>query len=170
MHKWKHQGKEIDDDFSPPDWATGFVYGIIKLQYENGPSEGLIYIGKKQLTSTRKTKIGKRAVAAERAYRADGKAKTVKKVTKSSGWQNYWSSSKELQEVVKGQPELYERYILEWTFSKKNGTYTELKYLFKYEMLEKDTYNANINGSLYRHDTNIQLYKEFIERKKKPNT
>lgn len=160
---WYYQGVTIQET-QIPEWAVGFVYRIIRTG--DSKDHPKLYIGKKQLTSTRKTKIGKRAIATERASRADGKAKTIKKVIKSSGWQNYWSSCDEIRAGILVHPERFTREILEWCFSKKNMTYNELKYQFRYSVLEKDTFNANINGSLYRHDTDRELYEQFLQRKR----
>ena len=156
-----------------PLWATAFIYKITRKKVT--PRYGfelvapdVVYIGKKQLLSTHKKKIGVRAQAAEKASRTDGKSHTVKKVTKSSGWENYWGSSKELQEAVKAEPQLYRREIIEWCYSKKNATYCEVKHIIKNNMLEKGTYNKNLLGSLYVHDTDRQLYEQFLDRKRKP--
>ena len=154
---WTFNG---ETEFSPPSWAVGMVYKISKL--DKFGNKVKIYIGKKSLCSNRKGKVGKREIA------ATGTRKRVKRVIKDSGWSTYWSSCKELQQEQKEHPELFVREILEWCFSKKNMTYKELWCQFWYNVLEKDTYNSNLNGSLYRHDTDRQLYEEFLARKRKP--
>ena len=154
---WKFNG---ETEFTVPSWSCGFVYQISKL--DRFGNKVKIYIGKKILQTNRKGKISKREIA------ATGTRKRVKRVIKNSGWSGYWSSCKELQIEQKEHPELFVREILEWCFSKKNMTFTEMKYQFQFSVLERDTYNSNINGSLYRHDTDRQLYEEFLQRKRKP--
>ena len=156
---WTWQGLPVTPEMIPI-WAVGMVYKISKL--DRFGNKVKIYIGKKLLQSNRKGKISKREIA------ATGTRKRVKRVIKDSGWSGYWSSCKELQIEQKEHPELFVREILEWCFSKKNMTFTELKYQFQFSVLERDTYNSNINGSFYRHDTDRQLYEEFLQRKRKP--
>ena len=138
----------VTDDLIP-EWAVGFVYTI--TEYCMG-SIVKTYVGKKLLTSTRKQKIGKRAIAAEKVSRVDGKAHTVKKVVKDSGWRNYVSSCKPLQERIKQHPELFRRVILQWAHSKKHLSYLETKYQFRLGVLECDSWNDNIAGKWFRKD------------------
>lgn len=167
---WWYQGSPITED-KIPSWSVGFIYRIMKkiIVYDHSIAgdivNRMVYIGKKSLTSTRKKKIGVRAQAKQKAETGDGRVKKVERITKSSGWENYWSSCKELQEEVKAHPELYEKHIIEFCYSKKNMTYLELKYQFLYNVLEHDTFNANINGSLYKHDTDRQLYEEYKQKR-----
>lgn len=166
--KWKYNGIPVEQEHIPV-YATAFVYLITHVL----PSgKEVLYAGKKQLTSTRKQKIGKRAIAAERASRADGKAKTVKRVAKSSGWESYWGSSKSLQDAKETGIGEWKRTIVKWCFSKKNATYEELKLICQLELIERESYNDNLLGSIFRVDCNKDLHdkvKKEREDKKKNN-
>lgn len=162
---WMYNGFEVTPDVIP-EWAVGFIYKIVVYSGDNMNHYQKYYIGKKTLTSTRKKKIGIRAQKKQKEETGDGRVKKVQKVVKSSGWENYWSSSDEIRAGVLVHPERYHREILKWCFSKKNMTYLELKYQFKYNVLENDTYNHNLMGSLYRHDTDRELYEQFLQRKR----
>lgn len=165
---WQWKGHAVREE-DIPDWAHSFIYHISHFyKDENGYLQEKFYIGKKQLTSTRKTKIGKRAIAAEKLSRSDGKAHTIKKVTKASDWMNYWGSSAEVKAARSSGIGEWERTIVGWCFSKKNATYMELKMLIEMNVLERnDSYNLNLLGSIYKCDTDKKLYDEFLERKRK---
>lgn len=162
---WWYQGKELTPDMVP-EWAVAFIYRIVRTG--NREQHPKIYIGKKMLTSTRKKKIGIRAQQKQKKETGDGRVKKVAKITKSSNWESYWSSCEEIKAGVLVYPQRFNREIIEFCFSKKNATYLEMKYQFMYKVLENDTFNSNINGSLYKHDTDRQLYEEFLQRNRKP--
>jgi len=142
-----------------PEWAVAMVYKITRMWWDDMKGHQVqVYIGKKMLTSTRRKKIG------VRAKKASGTRKTYETTVKQSNWPEYWGSCKELIEDQKQYPEQFTRQVLEWCYSKKNATYLELKYQFQYNVLENRTYNNNINGSLYRYDTDRHLYNEHKEK------
>ncbi len=126
-----------------PSWAVAYVYVI--THHIPGKS-AKIYIGKKHLTTKRRSKIGVREKA------STGTRKRFKTVTKVSNWQKYWGSSKSLLEARKSGIGTWSRAIIEWCHSKKHATYCELKNQFHNRVLEIDSYNDNINGSIYRRD------------------
>lgn len=141
---WRYNG---DQDIQIPEWAVGFIYIIThKICHVE-----LLYVGKKQLTQTRKTKIGKRAQAAEKASRTDGKVHRVKKVTKASNWESYWGSSKSLHIAKETGTGTWQRTIVEWCHSKKHMSYTETKWQYLMNVLEKESYNDHIQN-WYRKD------------------
>lgn len=161
--KWIYREKEVTPD-TVPEWAVGIVYVIYKMQSEYHKNMRLtksacsgnyekLYIGKKLLNSTTKKKIGVRAQAKQLLETNDKRrVKKVTRVVKDSGWMNYNSSCKPLQEDIKEHPELFIKEILHWCHSKKHMTYCEMREQFLHLVLETDSYNDNIAGTLYRRD------------------
>ena len=134
---WKYNNNLID---SIPDRnAIGFVYKITNLDNNK------IYIGKKSFWSKRRTKLGKKALAA-----ITDKRKSKYKVTiKEMKWQEYVGSNKDLiADIKKGN--LIKKEILTLAYSKQHLTYLETKFQFKYNVLEIDCYNGNILGKFFR--------------------
>jgi len=125
-----------DDDY-------GFVY-IITNKITNK-----IYIGKKALYHTRKTKISKREKTKTKTR------KTFKYIIKDSGWKSYWGSSEELLKDYKKNPNHFKKEIIDTAINKKQLSYLEAKYQFQYNVLEENTYNKNILGKYYKKDTKI---------------
>ena len=101
------------------DGYFGFVYLI-----ENNLN-GRKYVGKKFFT-----RAGTKQIKGKK-----------KKVRLSSGWSNYWSSSKELQEDVKklGE-ENFTRRILYLCKSRSECSYRETKEIFIRDALLSETY------------------------------
>lgn len=111
--KWVYNGHEISEN-DVPEGALAFVYKITET------STGKLYVGKKSFyfTKTRQVK-GKK-----------------KKVKVPSDWQDYWSSSEELQEHVKTiGTENFTREILRFCFSKGEASYFEAHYQFQLGVL-----------------------------------
>ena len=131
------------DDF--PENSLGFVYKITHK------TSNRYYIGKKILFNNTKQKLGKKELL-EKTGR--GRKPLTKIVTKESTWKNYWGSSKEFLDYVKQEgKDNFKREILEVCFSKKLQTYTELKYLFKNDVLTDPlSFNDNISGKYFRKD------------------
>lgn len=165
-NKWYYNGIEVRPE-DIPEWAVSYVYRITRIGNTSAEIKQKMYIGKKQLVSNRRKKIGIREKTATKTR------KTYKTVSTGSGWENYWSSCDELKaDIQKYGEKQFKREILEWCYSKKNATYRELWWQFRYDVLINDTYNSNINGSLYRYDTDRELYQQHLEnmrnRPKKP--
>ena len=118
----------------------GFVYKITNL------TNAKIYIGRKQLVSVRKKRLGKK----EKALTP---RKTFKTVIKESDWRTYNGSNKALLEDIRAGHEI-EKEILCSCKTKALLTYFETKYQFVESVIERDTYNDNILGKFYRkiHD------------------
>lgn len=163
---WMHGGKVVTADMVP-EWAVGYVYLIEHWIH----GRVVTYIGKKALNSTRKVRIGKRAIAAEKASRADGKAKTVKMVTKPMDWQNYWGSSKTLHAARETGEGIWKRTIVQWCYSKKNMSYAETKWQMALDVMDKPSYNDHI-GNWYHQDVSmgywLQWKEEMKNRPRKP--
>lgn len=143
MNYWIYNKKSITrlEDIPNYEDVKGFVYKITHK------STGKIYIGKKALSSSRKSRISKR----EKSLTST--RKVFKKTIKGSNWLEYWGSSKLLCDEIKllGKQE-YKREILEFTKTPRYLTYLELVYQIKYDVLRTDSYNGNILGRFFRKD------------------
>jgi len=137
---WIHKGKEFDESCIP-DGYVGFIY--IMTAIINGQS--VAYIGKKNFFSKIKRPLGKKALAMS----TDKRLKKYKWQLKPD-FMNYYSSNKILKDAHKaGIP--IKREILRICQSQMELTYQEVKYQFKYEVLEKEEFlNANILGRFYK--------------------
>ena len=143
VHVEKAQQVEdiISDVFDINEWC-GYVYLTIHLP------TGRQYIGKKNFFNTKKVKLGKKELASLPITR--GKKPTTKQVITESDWKTYYGSAKEIKEYNKSD---LRRYILRFCKTKKELTYWEVAYQFKYDVLLNDTYiNDNILGKFYRKD------------------
>ena len=135
----------VKDEMIIPVGAIGFVYAIHNVV------DNKIYIGKKNLYTTRKKAVGKRAQAKQAEEVGDKrKVKKVEHVTKESDWRTYNSSNKQLQQEIQENPEQFRKYILEFANSNIDLTYLELKYMFQYNVMECDSYNDNLLGKFYK--------------------
>lgn len=148
---WIFMDKLVTED-STPAGAIGFVYKIVHIP------TGKFYIGKKNLVSTRRLKIGKRELQSiKESRKADGilgRLPSKKTVKTDSDWETYYSSNEELIQMVKdGKADELRREIIQFCFSKKALSYYELYWQFKYDVLiVDDCYNNNIGGTYYRKD------------------
>lgn len=133
---WFHKGQKVESIEDMPEGVFGFVYQITHVV------SGKIYIGKKQLMTTRTLP----PLKGERKKR---------KVIKEGNWQTYYGSQAEMKQLVKEAESLeeFDRRILRYCFSKKELTYRELEEQVKHNVLEEDRYiNSNILGKFYRKD------------------
>jgi hypothetical protein len=126
-----------------PENTIGFVY---QIEYEDGTK----YIGKKNLYSVKTLPIlknGKIRPNAERIFTiGTGERIYHDRIKKESDWQTYNGSHKLCKNKI---PK--EKLILAYAYNKYQLTYLEAKYLFIYEVLEKEEFiNDNILGSFYR--------------------
>ena len=136
---WTYKDKLVSEPDLPED-SVGFIYKIIN------ETNGRIYVGKKLLAFTRKKKL-----TMKEKQLAENKRKTFKYVTTSSGWENYWGSCKELIQDVKDLGEdCFSKQILEFCFNKRDLTYREVWWQFKLEVLETNSYNANILSRFFK--------------------
>ena len=127
---WVYNKEKITDINQLKKEVMGFVYII------NHIPSGKSYVGKKFLVFTRKQKLGKKELKIFEGQK--GRPPKFKVVSKESDWKTYWSSNKQLVELVKNEPEKnFQRVILHFASSKKELTYFETKYQFLYEVLEK---------------------------------
>lgn len=149
---WLYKGNEITSLDDMPNDVYGFIYEITHI-----PS-GKIYLGRKQLVYTRKTKIGKReSLKIKEEKKLNGEravSPKFKYVSKESDWLTYYGSSDEVKGLInEGSLSDFKREILKYAFHKKQLNYLETKLLFTREVLERDEYlNSNILGKFFRKD------------------
>lgn len=131
------------EDF--PNNCFGFVYKITNKE------TGKFYIGKKQLLSNKKKKLGKKELALREVK--PGRIPTSKRVISESDWKNYWGSCKPLLQEIKEQGvDKFERTIIQFAFTSKTLNYYELMYQMKENVLQRESYNDNIAGKFFRKD------------------
>jgi len=137
---WKYKGKEFDESCVPLG-GIGFIY--IMTAIIDGKS--VAYIGKKNFFANIKRPLGKKALAISTDKR-------LKKYTRElkPDFMKYYSSNKTLKDAHKAGV-VIKREILMICYSAMELTYQEVKYQFKYEVLEKEEYlNQNILGRFYK--------------------
>lgn len=150
---WIYDGNQVLSVDDMPEGVYGFIYEVTHL-----PS-GRKYLGRKQVTFTRKKKIGKRESKQIKEQKKLNGERAVspkyKYVTKESDWKDYYGSSDEVKELIKeGSTDDFKREILEYAFHKKQLSYKETSLLFTRKVLETDEYiNSNIQGKWFRKDT-----------------
>jgi hypothetical protein len=125
---WLYNNKEFTEDMIGD--AFGFIYEI------TNNLDGRKYVGKKFFT-----RAGTKQIKGKK-----------KKVRLSSGWANYWSSSKELQEDVKklGE-ENFTRKILYLCKSRSECSYRETKEIFTRDaLLTEEYYNSWVSCKIHK--------------------
>jgi hypothetical protein len=125
---WLYKDKEFIEDMIGD--AFGFIYEI------TNNLDGRKYVGKKFFT-----RAGTKQIKGKK-----------KKVRLSSGWANYWSSSKELQEDVKklGE-ENFTRKILHLCKSRSECSYRETKEIFTRDaLLTEEYYNSWVSCKIHK--------------------
>ena len=151
VNKWLYQHKEIsslDDILKIEPNAIGFIYKITNRGLNKDHDK--FYIGKKALEHHRKTKITKKEKL------TTGTRKKSKRISKDSGWLDYYGSSLELKaDIKKYGVKNFKREILTFCTSKKELSYRELEMQVKLDVLVENSYNGNVAGKFYRKDLNI---------------
>ena len=143
---WLYNDEIIDDISLFPPNTFGFIYKTTHIP------TGKSYIGKKVLYHNKKVKLGKKELALQSG---PGRKPTSKTVTQESDWKTYYGSEIEIKKLLsEGKHSEFERTILQLVGSKKLLTYFELKYQFKYEVLEypEKWYNQNLLGKFFSKD------------------
>jgi hypothetical protein len=107
---------------------------------------GKKYLGKKNLWQRRKN------------------PKTKKRVKSASDWQNYWSSSEELQEWVKLEgEENFKREIIALSNLPAAINFLEVKLQWDYKVLESDEWiNSNIAGKWFKERSQKYLREDLV--------
>ena len=110
---------------TPPLDALGFIYKITNLL------TGRFYIGKKSLWSKKRVKISKKEKL------LNPTRKIYKEVIKETNWREYTGSSLVLnQDIEKLGKENFKKEIIQWCFSKRELSYSEVKWQFYYNVRE----------------------------------
>jgi len=145
MNPWTYRSLELGKSTLLEKILTGesigFIYKITNTV------NGKIYIGRKSFTASKKTAIGKRALA----KMADKRGSKTKTVVKTSNWQLYTGSNKQLNEDIKNGDDVT-REMIHLCYTKKQMTYWELFYQMQYDVLRSPSYNDNILGKFFRSD------------------
>jgi hypothetical protein len=142
---WKNNKREYEDITDFPLGCVGFIYIITNLETNK------YYIGKKSLYHNITKKLTKKEISEQTG---PGRKSLKKKIIKESDWKTYYGSNKELIEEVKQKGgDKFKREILKFCSNKKQLSYYELYYQFKYNVLEdKLSYNENLLGKFFRKD------------------
>lgn len=143
---WYYKNQVIESIEDIPKNVFGFIYRTIHL-----PSQK-IYIGKKVLFFNNKRKLTKKDLLMYEGIK--GRKPSYKIIQKESDWKTYYGSNEQIKQWIKeGKQQELKREILAWGFDKKHLTYLETKYLFIYEVLEKEEFlNDNILGKFFKKD------------------
>lgn len=135
-----------------PEGYFGFIY-MISVKYDKDlPKEiqGKVYVGKKQFSHSVKKKLSKKARKTTR--------KRVAKVTKDSGWLNYWGSNRELvADVKKYGEDKFIRRVLMLCKNKAELTYFEMFHQVDQDVMFANSYNGWISCKVFKknlHDGN----------------
>ena len=128
MCNWTFNGRIVlEDDYKS---SIGFLYKITH------PSSGRWYLGRKMLTKSKITQ-----------------SKGIKKKSKvESDWKEYWSSSKEIQELVALEgTDKFTREILIFCDTKATMTLGE-EYILHVSgsMFDEKCFNQNIRAKIYK--------------------
>ena len=126
---WLYNGTELTDDMIPTK-AVGFIYLMTQK------STGMKYLGRKMLTQAKtKTVKGKR-----------------KKIRSVSDLKDYWSSSKDVKDIIEQNgKEDFTREILQFISSKAEMIYAEEYCLYITNALLSDGFlNGNIRAKVMR--------------------
>lgn len=138
---WTHNRKEITDIPQMPKNTYGFVYQIT-IELDGKP---FYYIGRKNLKTVRKVKLGKK----ELEQIKDKRLKKYKIVEKESDWKTYTGSNKALNTLITqyGVEKLkMKKEILEYCFSELELKFKEVKQIICSGAMESTEYfNDNVS-------------------------
>lgn len=140
---WLFENKKIltKEDF-PEDDIYGFVYMITNRE------TGKFYIGKKQIFSKTKKRIGKEQKERNKKLNI---WRDFDYIIKEMDWLNYYGSSKELKADldIYGKDH-FTKIILKFCKNTTELTYWETAYQFKEDVLIKNSYNSSILGRFFK--------------------
>lgn len=120
---------QYDASINPEEYE-GFIYLVTHVP------TGRMYVGKKSVWTYRK-----------------------RKRLKQSNWQNYWTSSDEIKQLVKQDgKDAFKREVLHWCKTKRAMTFLETAEQFKRDVLHATTatgehayFNRNIMSRFFRN-------------------
>ena len=138
--KWIYKDKKVE---ILPENVYGFVY-ILHLKDDKK------YIGKKNVYEEKTLPALKSGEIREGARRIGknikGKREYFDIVTKESNWKEYAGSSKDIN-----SEDVIGKEILEFSYSKRQLTYLEVKYQFKFNVLEDENFiNKSILNKFFK--------------------
>ena len=140
---WHWKNKVLKEE-NIPQGSTGFIYCITSLVPEH---DSKFYIGKKQLNSSRRTRISKKEKTSTKTR------KTFKVVVKQSNYLEYYGSSQELlKDIELHGKDKFHREILFFCKSKKHLSYMEVAEQIKRDVLVVNSYNGNVMSRWFRKD------------------
>ena len=141
MSCWKYKGKCLEEQ---PDDAFGFIYMIVANGNKLPPElKDKIYVGKKQFSYSVKKKLSKKARV--------GTRKRVTRVSKNSGWLNYWGSNKELiADVKKYGEDQFSRFIIRFCENKSQLSYWEVFHQIDQDVMHVNSYNGWISCKIFK--------------------
>ena len=145
MKPWLYKYAEVKSLEDFPQNVFGFIYKITNTltnQY---------YVGKKFLHHSVKRKIGKKEKA---LIEGKGRRPDFERMSKESDWKTYFSSSEVIKEDVKQNgSDHYKREIIQFAYSKKELSYLEVYFQFKYDVLRDPlSITDNISGKWFKSD------------------
>ena len=134
---WKYKGKIVK---VPPEGKYGFCY---KITCNHPDYEGFIYVGKKTFTFRKKKRIAKKARTSR---------KRMEVIHTDSDWQNYWGSSKWMNEVRALIGDKYfEREILSFASNKTDLSLQEWEWIINLNVLRiEKAFNLWASGRIYK--------------------
>jgi len=134
---WIYKHKKVTE---APEGAFGFIYKLTLVKQVGTHKPGAIYIGKKQFTSVRKTLRTKKDKAADGNNR-----KKIKYVSTPMKWEEYWSSSKEILNLIAEHgTDIFKRDIIEFTYDKYNHSFKEIEQMILHQVHKVPTLNGTI--------------------------
>lgn len=123
----------------------------IELKEEDVPETaiGFIYIIRHK--ETRQKYLGKKLLTKAATKMVNGKKK---KIRKPSSWQDYWSSSPLLLEMVEKEgKDKFDRIIIGWAYSKATLIYMEESAQYQLRVLESGVWlNGNIRSRIFKRN------------------
>lgn len=147
MQPWFYKDKEINNLSDFPIIKEKDIFGFIYEIWNTKLNKK--YIGKKYLFYNVKRKIG---ILEKEENKKNNIWKDYKYVVKESDWKTYWGSNKQLLKDYQEESKHFLRTIVHLCYNKRELTYWEVAYQFKYDVLFNNYYNDNILGKFYTKD------------------
>lgn len=136
---WLYKNQPIENLDQIPEGSLAFIYQITNL------IDNRIYIGRKMLSSNRKSKLTKKD-----KLLPENSRKRFKRVVKETDWLNYWGSCQELKtDVANLGKENFRREILVFTTTKTDTSFYEMYFQIKMEVLFTNSYNGHLANTKF---------------------
>lgn len=143
---------KIEKYLEDPNFNINDYFGYIYITHNTRDDN--FYLGRKVFFFNQKKKLGKKELLIEKAKGKRGRTPTHKRVIKESDWRTYYGSHNDIKKWAKEIPECLDRYVVRLCTNKKELTYYENKYLFKFGVIEPNSpfINDNIEGRYFTKD------------------